>query len=59
MIFMTGGKYIWCDKVVTVVGKDEFQSYEHNRPGKNWELIKDENGLIGWVGNIHLKRARR
>lgn len=56
MKFKRGEKYSWNKQVVVILGPEDFDGYEYNRPSKEWELILKEDGKRGWVGNIHLKK---
>ncbi len=55
MKFKRGSKWLHKGEVVTILGPEDFDGYERNRPGPKWELIRYPNGHETWCGNIWLK----
>lgn len=58
MSFRRGQKVIWNKKEYIILGKEDFEHYEYNKPGEEWELIGKNGRPVGWVGNIHLKAVK-
>lgn len=42
-------------EVVTILGKEDTDDYEYNRPNEKWELIQTSKGNF-WCGNIWLRK---
>lgn len=34
-----------------ILGPEDFDGYERNRPSSKWELVLEENGERVWMGN--------
>lgn len=49
-----GDKYLHGDYLVTILGPEDFDGYEYNRPSPQWELIRYPSGQQAWCGNIWL-----
>lgn len=47
-----GTKVITSDNYIgTVLGPEDFDMYDYNRPSEKWELIDYGDGVCLWTGN--------
>lgn len=48
-------KFMHHGEVAVIQGPEDFDGYEYNRPGPNWELILYPDGQQAWCGDKWLE----
>lgn len=62
-VFKRGDKVVNKDGAIgTVLGPEDYDGYEYNRPSKKWELVRVESlpepYRTTWHGNIWIKKIK-